>query len=96
MKSMNVIVLATLMILSGCSTATKDIAKQTSNLKDTAYEAFIYAYPLMEQVKTMNGMFEFMGLKPNVSTMSDEFPMDNVGHAHCRAKLNIHDGRNLY
>ena len=67
------------MILSGCSTARKDIAKQTSNLKDTAYEAFIYAYPLMEQVKTINGMFEFMGLKPNVSTMSDEFPMDNVG-----------------
>ena len=24
-------------------------------------------------------MFEFMGLKPNVTTMSDKFPMDNVG-----------------
>jgi len=53
--------------------------KQKGNLKEVAYDAFIYAYPLMEQVKTMNGMFEFMDLKPNVPAMSDKFPMETVG-----------------
>jgi len=49
------------------------------NLKDITYEAFIYAYPMMEQVKTINGMFEFMNLKPNAASMNPKFPMDNVG-----------------
>ena len=54
-------------------------AVATPNLKEVAYEAFIYAYPMMEQVKTVNGMFEFMGLKPNVVAMNPKFPMDNLG-----------------
>jgi hypothetical protein len=49
------------------------------SIKDTAYEAFIYSYPLLEQVKTINDMFDFMGLVPNVPAMNDKFPMDNVG-----------------
>ena len=49
------------------------------NLKDIAYDAFIYAYPMIEQVKTVNGMFEFMGLTPNIVSMNDKFPIDNVG-----------------
>ncbi|NLR91636.1 DUF1254 domain-containing protein [Flammeovirga agarivorans] len=49
------------------------------SLKDISYEAFIYSYPLMEQVKTINGMFNFMGLKPNVANMNTKYPMDNVG-----------------
>jgi len=53
--------------------------QQKINLKETAYEAFIYSYPLLEQVKTVNGMFDFMGLEPNVPAMNDKFPMDNVG-----------------
>jgi hypothetical protein len=85
-----------ILIVAIASLAACNQKKEEVNLKDTAYEAFIYAYPLMEQVKTMNGMFEFMGLKPNVTTMSDEFPMDNVGHAHSRTQLNVNDGRNLY
>ena len=56
----------------------KKSAKKTS-LKDTAYDAFIYAYPMLEQVKTINGMFDFIGMKPNVPAMNDKFPMDNVG-----------------
>jgi len=64
----------TIAIPSGCNQKKEEV-----NLKDTAYEAFIYAYPMMEQVKTVNGMFEFMGLKPNIPAMNDKFPMDNVG-----------------
>jgi hypothetical protein len=73
----SMILIVALASLMACNN-TKD-KQQKSNLKDTAYEAFIYAYPLMEQVKTMNGMFEFMGLKPNVPAMSDKFPMETVG-----------------
>ena len=60
-------------------TACNENKKEKVNLKDTAYEAFIYAYPLMEQVKTINDMYNFMGLAPNVVAMNDKFPMDNVG-----------------
>jgi hypothetical protein len=49
------------------------------NLRDIAYEAFVYAYPMLEQVKTINGMFTFMGLATNEPTMVPKLPMDNVG-----------------
>ncbi len=48
-------------------------------LQDIAYDAFVYAYPLMEQVKTINGMFKFMGLTPNKPSMNTKLPMENVG-----------------
>ena len=48
-------------------------------LQDIAYDAFIYAYPLMEQVKTINGMFKFMGLTPNKPAMNPKLPWKNVG-----------------
>ncbi len=54
-------------------------AQETTDLKSIAYETFIYAYPMMEQVKTLNGMFEFMGMVPNVANMNERFPMENVG-----------------
>jgi hypothetical protein len=49
------------------------------NLRDIAYEAFVYAYPMLEQVKTINGMFTFVGLATNEATMVPKLPMDNVG-----------------
>ena len=49
------------------------------NLRDIAYEAFVYAYPMLEQVKTINGMFTFAGLATNEPTMVPKLPMDNVG-----------------
>ena len=49
------------------------------NLRDIAYEAFVYAYPMLEQVKTINGMFTFTGLATNEPTMVPKLPMDNVG-----------------
>jgi hypothetical protein len=73
----SIILIVALASLVACNN-TKD-KQQKSNLKDVAYEAFVYSYPLMEQVKTLNGMFEFTGMKPNIATMVDKFPMDNIG-----------------
>jgi len=50
-----------------------------NNLKEIAYEAFVYAYPMLEQVKTINGMFMFAGLATNKPTMVPKLPMENVG-----------------
>ena len=77
MKALAIISTFGLLTLSifGCKPQTDN----NDNLKATAYDAFIYAYPMMEQVKTVNGMFEFMGLEPNKVVMSDKYPMENVG-----------------
>jgi len=53
--------------------------KNQETLQDIAYDAFVYAYPLMEQVKTINGMFKFMGLTPNKPAMNPKLPWKNVG-----------------
>lgn len=66
-------------LLTGCDQGQQKTTVTKPNLKEIAYEAYIYAYPMMEQVKTLNGMFEFMGMKPNVVSMNPAFPMDNVG-----------------
>ncbi len=70
--------LATIALFVTCQPTEKDTA-QSPDLKDIAYEAFIYAYPMLEQVKTLNGMFEFMGMVPNVANMNEKYPMENVG-----------------
>jgi hypothetical protein len=74
----SIFVLTLLALLSGCAKKQQE-TQEAPNLKEVAYEAFIYAYPMMEQVKTINGMFEFMGMKPNVVAMNPRYPMDNVG-----------------
>ena len=51
----------------------------TTSLKEIAKEAFIYAYPMMEQVKTVNGMREFMGMGFNDVAMGPKLPWENVG-----------------
>ena len=50
-----------------------------TSLKEIAREAFIYAYPMMEQVKTVNGMRKFMGMEFNQVAMNPKLPWDNVG-----------------
>lgn len=65
-------------LLLSCQSKNK-INENNSNLKAIAYEAFIYAYPMLEQVKTLNGMFEFMDLAPNEPNMNKRYPMENVG-----------------
>mgnify|MGYP001217207951 FL=1 len=47
--------------------------------KQIAEEAFVYAYPMLEQVKTINGMLKFMGLTPNKPAMNPKLPWKNVG-----------------
>ena len=51
----------------------------TESLKAIAYDAFIYAYPLMEQVKTINGMQQFINLQFNRVAMNEKLPWENVG-----------------
>jgi len=53
--------------------------KNQETLQDIAYDAFVYAYPLIEQVKTINGMFKFTGLTPNKPAMNPKLPWENVG-----------------
>jgi len=76
-----------LFLMAGCSdsgqTPEANSSVQTGergdSLETIAHEAFIYAHPLMEQVKTLNGMFAFMGMKANEPAMSEALPWDNVG-----------------
>ncbi len=49
------------------------------NMKQIAYDAFVYAYPMLEQVKTGNGMINFMGLEFNKSSFNRKLPWENVG-----------------
>jgi hypothetical protein len=53
--------------------------QEQESLENIAYDAFTYAYPMMEQVKTINGMFSFMGLKANQVSMNPKLPSENVG-----------------
>jgi len=74
---LNMLLLIAVFVISGCSKK-QDVTPEES-LKDIAYDAFIYAYPMMEQVKTINGMREFMGLEFNITAMNPKLPWDNVG-----------------
>jgi hypothetical protein len=66
------------LLLSACMPGQKESTDSVS-MKDLAYEAFIYAYPMMEQVKTINDMFEYNNMTPNTVVMIPKFPMENVG-----------------
>ena len=70
MKNKIITLVASLvLIVSACQEQKKSNATE-SNLKDIAYDAFIYAYPMMEQVKTVNGMQQFLGMEINKSSMN--------------------------
>ncbi len=49
------------------------------SMKQIAYDAFVYAYPMLEQVKTLNGMMEFVGVEFNRATFNPKLPWENVG-----------------
>ncbi len=76
-----------LFLLAGCSdsgqipeaTSSVQTGERGESLEAIAHDAFIYAYPMMEQVKTVNGMFEFMGLGPNKVAMNAKLPWESVG-----------------
>jgi len=80
-------VTTSLLLLAGCSdsgqtpeaTSSVQSGERGESLAAIAHDAFIYAYPMMEQVKTVNGMFEFMGLGPNQVAMNAKLPWESVG-----------------
>jgi hypothetical protein len=74
----SVLIIALLIVISACKDEQKS-EHSKPNLKEIAYEAFIYAYPMMEQVKTVNGMLQFMGAEFNKPTMNPKLPWENVG-----------------
>ena len=71
------------LLFSACgqeqATAPPPATELTEDLEAIAYDAFVYAYPLMDQVMTVNDMFEFMGMTPNTAAMSTKLPRENVG-----------------
>ena len=76
-----------LFLLAGCSDSGQTPETISSvpagvggeNLEAIAHDAFIYAYPMMEQVKAVNGMFDFLGMQPNQASMNPKLPWENVG-----------------
>jgi hypothetical protein len=66
------------LIISACQNKTKSNSAD-ANLKDIAYEAFIYSYPMMEQLKTVNAMKQFMGSEINKPSMNPNLPWNSVG-----------------
>jgi len=76
-----------LFLLAGCSDSgqapetTSSVQNEVpdESLEAIAHDAFIYAYPMMEQVKTLNGMFDFMDMQPNQASMNPKLPSENVG-----------------
>ncbi len=53
--------------------------REEEPLRDIAYDAFVYAYPMIEQVQTINGMVEFMSVAFNKVAMNPRLPWENVG-----------------
>ena len=79
-KIFNIIPILTLLILVSCGQNKKQetLTKQSESLKELAYDAFVYAYPMLEQLKAMDQMFKYMGSKPNVLDMNSKYPMENI------------------
>ena len=77
MKKIFIFIINVMILAAACQPSKTE--SEFQNLKDIAYEAFIYSYPMMEQVKTLNDMFQFMNMQPNKVAMNPNFPMDNVG-----------------
>ena len=51
----------------------------SDELKSIGYDAYVYAYPMLEQVKTINGMIHVMGLEFNRAKFNPNLPWDSVG-----------------
>jgi hypothetical protein len=48
-------------------------------LQSIAYDAYVYAYPMLEQVKTINNMIRVSGMEFNRAVFNPKLPWDNVG-----------------
>ncbi len=73
------VTIVALFLIVGCGHSDTATTEQDDSLKDVAHDAFIYAYPMMEQVKTISGMQEFLGVEANKPAMNPKLPWDSVG-----------------
>lgn len=55
------------------------MAESARSLEAIAYDAFVYAFPMLEQVKTVNGMIQTMGLEFNQPGFNQSLPWENIG-----------------
>lgn len=55
------------------------MTESTQSLELIAYDAFVYAFPMLEQVKTVNAMLQTGGLEFNQAAFNQSLPWDNVG-----------------
>ena len=78
-KTLLPVTIVALFLLVGCGYSDTTTTEQDESLKDVAHDAFIYSYPMMEQVKTVNGMQKFLGLEANKPAMNPKLPWDSVG-----------------
>ena len=81
-RSLIAVLICSCAVLAGCGQQQEDAAPTAAakdDLEAIAYDAFIYAYPMMEQVKTVNGMIAFMNMTPNKVVMNTKLPRENVG-----------------
>ena len=53
--------------------------RSAQNLEAIAYDAFVYAFPMLEQVKTVNGMIQTMGMEFNRPGFNPGLPWENIG-----------------
>ncbi len=53
--------------------------RSTDGLESIAYDAYVYAFPMLEQVKTVNAMITRSGMRVNRAVFNPKLPWDNVG-----------------
>ncbi len=58
-QTLLLVAIVALFLIVGCGYSDTATTEQNDSLTDVAHDAFIYAYPLMEQVKTVSGMQKF-------------------------------------
>lgn len=55
------------------------MSTSSESLQSIGHEAYVYAYPMLEQVKTVNGMIHVSGMEFNRAVFNPNLPWDNVG-----------------
>ncbi len=72
-------ILALPLLLVSCTGSQTTTPERGKSLRDIAQDAFIYAYPMLEEMKTVNGMQQFLGVDFNKPGMNPNLPWDAVG-----------------
>ena len=78
--AMTLLLTATALRGAGPIATPAPMAEPEDSLQQIAFDAFVYAYPMLEQVKTVNGMQQFMGMQQfNQPATNPKLPWENVG-----------------